>query len=94
MELCKQPKSFKTMWAMIQIKEDNEMFYNFHRDCNAKLGNSNYIFIRGQNQYWEHPFACSFYFYFDNFKKQKTTIAPMGPSIFFVENEIKLKKNS
>ena len=47
-----------------------------------------FLFIRGQNQYWEHPFACSFYFYFDNFKKQKTTIAPMGPSIFFVENEI------
>ena len=49
-----------------------------------------FLFIRGQNQYWEHPFACSFYFYFDNFKKQKTTIAPMDSSIFFVENEIKL----
>ena len=80
------------MWTMIQIKEVSEMFYNFQRDCNAKLDNANYILIRGQNQYWEHPFACSFYFYFDNFKKQKTNLCV--PLSSFIQNEIKLNFSS
>ena len=91
MELCKQPKSFKTMWAMIQIKKDSEMFYNFQRECNTGNTHLLVLFIyKRSKSIWEHPFACSFYFYFDKFKKQKTTIAPMAPSIFFLENEIKL----
>ena len=90
MELCKQSKSFKTMWAMIQIKEDIEMFYNFQRYCNAKLGNANYIFIRGQNQYSEHQFACSFYFYFDNFKKHKKRLHLWVPLSSTLNSEKKI----
>ena len=46
-----------------------------------------YIFIRCQNQRQEHPIACSFYFGY--ILTKKTTIEPIHPSIFSIQNEIR-----
>ena len=63
-EIGKQSKSFKTMWAMIQIMEYNEMCYNFQRDCNAKLGECKLHIYKSSNSIMGTPICLFLLFIF------------------------------